>query len=59
MIKLINEKDEVSEAGAYIQNGHIQAYKNIDLTDFLEDVKKTRELYDPSRAKNMHHIASV
>lgn len=59
MIKLVTEKDEVSEAGAYIENGCIQAYKHVDLTHFLEDVRKTREAYDPSKAKNMHHIASV
>lgn len=59
MIKLITEKDDVSEAGAYIENGHIRAYKHVDLTDFLEGVKRTRDAYDPSKAKNMHHIASV
>lgn len=59
MIKLITEKDDVSEAGAYIENGCIRPYKHVDLTDFLEDVRRTREAYDPSKAKNMHHIASV
>ncbi len=58
-MKLILEKDDVSEAGAFIENGCIQAYKNVDLTEFLKDVKRTRDAYDPSLAKNMHHIASV
>lgn len=59
MIKLVTDKDEVSEAGAYIKDGHIQAFKHVDLTGFLEDVRRTRAAYDPSLAKNMHHIASV
>lgn len=59
MIKLINDKDDYSEAGVYIENGHIRPYKNVDLTEFLKDVKHTRDSYDPSKAKNFHHIASV
>ena len=59
MIKLINDKDAYSEAGAYIENGTIRPYKNVDLTEFMKDVRQTREAYDPSKAKNFHHIASV
>lgn len=58
-MKYIHDKDSISEAGVIIENGHIQPYKHIDLSGNIEYVKALRDQYDPSKAKNMHHIASV
>ncbi len=56
-MKLINSSTDVSEAGAYIENGTITPYKNVDLTGFMEDLKAYKDCYDPKKAKDMHHIA--
>jgi hypothetical protein len=58
-MKIINEKTDVSEAGAIIENGRIQAYKTVDLTDLVDHVKELRKTYDPSKHKNFHHIARL
>lgn len=59
MMRVINSKDSNSEAGVYIENGVMTPYKNIDLTQFLKDLREYKEQYDPSKAKNMHHIARL
>ena len=59
MIKLINEKTETSEAGAIIENGHIRAYKHVNLDGLIDHVKELRDNYDPKEAKNFHHIARL
>jgi hypothetical protein len=59
MIKLITDKDSVSEAGAIIENGSIRPYKVIDLSDSVDHVRHLRDQYDESKAKNMHLLASV
>jgi hypothetical protein len=59
MIKYVYDKEEGSEAGVLIENGHIQPYKHVDLTASLEYAKMHRDAYDPAKAKNMHHIGSV
>ena len=58
-MKLINSKDKNIEAGAHIENGMITPYTNVDLTDFMKDLAEYKEQYDPSKAKDMHHIARL
>ena len=60
MIKLINQQTDVSQAGAYIENGMITAFKTVDLDPFLEDVKRFREEYNAGdKPKDMHHVARL
>ncbi len=56
-MKLINSDNGKVQTGAHIQDGKITPFTNVDLTDFMADLKDYKECYDKSKAKNMHHIA--
>lgn len=58
-MKIITEKTDVGEAGAIIENGHIQAYKTVDMSGLIDHVQKLREVYDPTEHRHFHHLARL
>lgn len=57
MKKVILDKNDAGEAGAYIENGCLYQYNTLDVDAFKKHVAKIRDTYVPS--KGMWHIGSM
>lgn len=58
-MKVLYDKNKNRESGVMIKEGVMTPYTKVDLTDFLDDVKAYREVYNNNAPKNMHHLASI
>ncbi len=58
-MKVLYENSKNRESGVLIKDGVMTPYEKVDLTDFLDEHKAYKEVYNNQKPKHLHHLASI
>lgn len=58
-MKVLYDKTKDRESGVLIKDGVMTPYTKVDLSGFVDNLKAYRDVYNDSKPKNMHHVASI